>query len=169
MGSEMLTEPKIVEREAQVFAAMRIIVPLADIGRVAPPLVDQVIAWVSENGGEVAGRSFFNYPRCLADGRMEVVVGVPTAARMAPSAEVETGELPPGRYASLHANVGYEQLHEANRTLGDWAEREGLELDGRRNGDGEWCECTRLEIYHLDPPEHPSGMPLTEIAFRLMR
>ncbi|MBJ6988953.1 GyrI-like domain-containing protein [Devosia sp. MC521] len=165
----MLTEPKIVAREAQTFAFMRVVVPQPEIGRVAPPLVDQLIAWIEEMGGTVAGRSFFNYPRCYSDGGMEVIVGVPTTTMMTPSGEVSTAILPAGRYASLHANVDYHQLHDANRVLGEWVEREGLELDGRRDGQGSWSDSTRLEIYHLDPGEHPSGMPVTEIAFRLMR
>ena len=165
----MLTEPKIVEREAQAFAFMSLVVAQPEIGRIAPPLVSQVISWIEEMGGAVAGRSFFNYPRCYADGRMEVIVGVPTREVMSASGEVGSGVLPAGRYASIHANVDYHQLHDANNILGQWAEREGLELDGRRDGQGAWSECTRLEIYHLDPNEHPSGLPLTEIAFRLKR
>lgn len=163
----MLTEPKIIEREEQAYAFMRVVVPQPDIGRVAPPLVDQVLGWIIAKGGTAAGRSFFNYPCCYVDGRMEVVVGVPTTQLMTASGDVGVGRLPGGRYASLHANVDYHQLFEANRVLGDWAAREGHELDGRRDGQGAWSDCTRLEIYHLDPHEHPSGLPLTEVAFRL--
>lgn len=164
----MLSEPKIVERDPQPYAAIVLTLKQPEIGQVAPPLVDTLIAWVEAKGGTVTGRSFFNYPQCYADGRMDVMVGVPTDSVMDGDERVVTGTLPGGRYASLTANVAYDQLNHANMQLGDWAHGQGLELDGRR-GNGFWMEAVRLEIYHLDPHEHPSGLPLTEVAFRLMR
>jgi hypothetical protein len=166
MEGKMLTNPTIFIREPMSFAAMLITVKQPEIGIVAPPLVDQVISWIERRGGEVAGRSFFNYPRCFSDGRMEIVVGVPTQDLLEADDEALTGTLPGGRYASLTANVPYDHLHHANRVLGDWAQREGYAPEGQA-ANGGWVGRTQLEIYHLDAHEHPSGLPVTEIAVKL--
>ena len=76
------------------------------------------------------------------------------------------GTLPGGRYVSV-INIGpYNELMEANMALDSWARANGHKLDGTVSGD-EFRNATRLEIYHKDPGEDPSGHPVTEVAFRL--
>lgn len=162
----MLSEPQIVTRQDQPFAAILLTLRQPEIAGTAPPLVDDVIAWITTHGGKIVGRSFFNYVQFFADGTMQMQVGMPTETVMKPEGRVVTGLLPGGNYASVTAVMPYHELHNANMKLDQWARGEGLELDGHVDGDS-FVGATRLEIYHKDPDEDPSGHPVTEIAFRL--
>lgn len=162
----MLTEPKIVEKAAQPYAAIALTLRQPEISEQAPPLVDDVIAWVKAKGGELAGTPFFNYVNFLPGGTMEMHVGLPTKTLLAGEGRYFTGTLPGGRYASLTATVPYHELHDANMKLHDWATAQGHKLDGTERGD-RFVNANRMEIYHKDPGEDPSGHPVTEIAFRL--
>lgn len=162
----MLTEPSIVEKAAQPYAAIVLTLRQPEIAQQAPPLVEDVIAWVKQRGGELSGPPFFNYVTFLPGGRMEMQVGMPTASVLPPEGRFTTGILPGGRYAAITATVPYHELHDANMKLDDWARGQGLEFAGTVEGDS-FMGATRLEIYHKDPGEDPSGHPVTEIAFRV--
>ena len=162
----MLTEPKIVEKAAQPFAAILLTLRQPEIAAQAPPLVEDVIAWVIGKGLEPSAASFFNYVSFLPDGVMEMQVGVPTATVLPADGRFITGTLPDGRYASITATVPYHELHDANMQLDSWVRGQGLELDGMAEGE-RLLGANRMEIYHQDQGEDPSGYPVTEIAFRL--
>lgn len=162
----MRTNPTIVTRPQQAFAAMVLRLSQPEIASVAPPLIDEVIAWVRAQGGETAGPPFFNYVNFYADGTMEMQAGVPTTSMLTPDAKVSTGTLPGGQFAALTATMPYHELHAANMALHEWTVTRGLRLDGVEESNG-FHDATRLEIYHKDPGEDPSGHPVTEIAFRL--
>jgi hypothetical protein len=74
----MLTEPKIVIRTAQPFAAIVLELTQPEISRKAPPLIADVIEWIRGRGGDIAGPPFFNYMNFAPGGRMEMQVGMPT-------------------------------------------------------------------------------------------
>lgn len=162
----MLTEPIIVTKAAQPFAAMVLTLSQPEIANVAPPLIGDVIDWIKAQGGELAGAPFFNYVAFLPDGKMEMQVGMPTAAVLQADDKVATGTLPAGRYASVTHTGPYHELHAANMQLMDWAKASGHALDGTVQAD-RFVGATRMEIYHKDPGEDPSGFPVTEVAFRL--
>jgi effector-binding domain-containing protein len=162
----MLTEPKIVEKPAQPYAAIVLTVRQPEIAEQAPPLIDDVIAWVKASGGELTGPPFFNYCSFLPGGVMEMQVGMPTATVLPGDGRFSTGTLPAGKYASITATVPYHDLHDANMQLDDWARKQGHDFAGSVQGD-RFVDATRLEIYHKDPGEDPSGHPVTEIAFRI--
>lgn len=162
----MLTEPTIVEKAAQPYAAIVLTLRQPEISEQAPPLIDEVIAWVKEKGGELSGPPFFNYVNFYPGGRMEMQVGMPTATVLPAEGRFTTGSLPAGRYAAMTATVPYHELHDANMKLDDWARGQGHEFAGTVEGDS-FTGGTRLEIYHKDPGEDPSGHPVTEIAFRI--
>lgn len=162
----MLTEPTIVTKPDQPFAAILLKLTQPEISQIAPPLTDDVIAWVKAQGGELTGAPFFNYVSFLPGGVMEMQVGMPTATVLQADGKVSTGTLPGGNYASITATVPYHELHDANMKLHDWTVRTGHTLDGVEEGD-RFINANRMEIYHKDPGEDPSGHPVTEIAFRL--
>jgi effector-binding domain-containing protein len=97
---------------------------------------------------------------------MEMQVGMPTRTVLEGDAGMATGTLPGGRYAVVTHTGPYHELGEANMSLDAWARKQGLTLDGEMKGDG-FVGATRLEIYHKDPGEDPSGHPVTEVAFRI--
>lgn len=162
----MLTEPKIIEKAAQPYAAIVLTLRQPEISGQAPPLIDDVIGWVKEKGGALSGPPFFNYVNFNPGGTMEMQVGMPTASVLPADGRFITGTLPGGRYAVLTATVPYHELHDANMKLDDWARGQGYEFAGTAEGDS-FLGGTRLEIYHKDPGEDPSGHPVTEIAFRI--
>lgn len=162
----MLTEPKIVEKATQPFAAILLTLHQPEIAQQAPQLVEEVIQWVQSKGGELTGPPFFNYVNFYPDGAMEMQVAMPTARVLPPDERFVTGSIPGGRFASITATVPYHELHDANMKLDAWVKAQGVELDGSVEGD-RFVGANRMEIYHKDPGEDPSGHPVTEIAFRL--
>lgn len=162
----MLTEPKIVEKAPQPYAAILLTLRQPEIAQQAPPLIEDVITWVKEQGGELTGPPFFNYVNFFPGGTMEMQVGMPTATVLPGDSRFSTGTLPGGKYASITATVPYHELHDANMQLDSWAKGKRHILDGTVEGD-RFINAVRMEIYHKDPGEDPSGHPVTEIAFRL--
>jgi len=162
----MLTEPRIVEKPDQPYAAIMLTLRQPEIAQQAPPLIEDVIAWVKAQGGELSGAPFFNYVTFFPGGTMEMQVGMPTRSVLAANGRFATGTLPGGKFASITATVPYSELHDANMKLDDWAKAQGHVLDGTVEGD-RFVGANRMEIYHKDPGEDPSGHPVTEIAFRL--
>jgi effector-binding domain-containing protein len=162
----MLTEPKIVEKPAQAFAAMAMTLSQPEISSVAPPLIGEVIAWIEAQGGKTDGAPFFNYVNFFPGGKMEMQVGMPTKTLLVGDATVTTGTLPGGRYASITATAPYHDLHDANMKLDSWAKANGHKLDGTVVGN-RFLGATRMEIYLRDASEDPPGFPVTEVAFRL--
>jgi DNA gyrase inhibitor GyrI len=162
----MLTEPKVVERAPQPFAAVVLDVRQSEISQKAPPRIADVIAWIKAHGGRTAGPPFFNYVEFYPGGRMRMQVGMPVAEAMAGDAGIATGRLPGGRYASVTHTGPYHELMDANMALDAWARERGLRFAGEETADG-FRGATRLEIYHRDPGEDVSGEPVTEVAFRL--
>ncbi len=162
----MLTEPKIVEKSFQPYAAILLTLRQPEIANTAPPLIEDVIKWVQSKGGELTGPPFFNYVAFSPDGTMDMQVGMPTATVLPADGRFASGTLPGGKYASITATVPYHELHDANMKLDSWVKAQRLDLDGREEGD-RYVGANRMEIYHKDPGEDPSGHPVTEIAFRL--
>ena len=162
----MLTEPTIVTKPDQPYAAILLTLTQPEIARKAPQLIDDVIKWVNAHGGRTTGAPFFNYVNFFPDRTMEMQVGMPTDRVLEADDKVTTGTLQGGRFASLTATVPYHQLHDANMKLDEWVKSAGHKLDGRVDGD-RFVGANRMEIYHKDPGEDPSGHPVTEVAFRL--
>lgn len=162
----MLTEARIVEKKEQPFAAILLTLRQPEISEKAPPLIEDVIAWVKSKGGETNGPPFFNYVGFHPGGTMDMQVGMPTTTVLPADGKFATGTLPGGKYASITATAPYHELHAANMKLDDWTKAQKHELDGVVQGDS-FTGANRMEIYHKDPGEDPSGHPVTEIAFRL--
>jgi effector-binding domain-containing protein len=161
----MLSEPKIVEKPDQPYTAIVLDVKQSEISREAPPLIADVIKWINAHGERHSGPPFFNYVD-FAGGRMTMHVGMPTKTVMTGDAGMKTGTVPGGRYAVVTHTGPYNELHEANMALDAWAREKGLTLDGDVDGD-RFVGANRMEIYHRDPGEDPSGHPVTEVAFRI--
>lgn len=160
------TEPRIVTREAQPFAAIVLELTQPEIAGAAPPLIGDIIAWMDARGVEIGGAPFFNYVRFWPGGRMRMQVGMPAREPVTGDGAVEGGTLPGGRYVSVIHHGPYHELGKVHMALMDWAQAQGLELDGTVGEDG-FAGATRLEIYHTDPDDEPDGLPTTEVAFRL--
>jgi effector-binding domain-containing protein len=158
----MSSDPQFTQREPQPYAAIRLDVAQDEIGRLAPPLIGDVIGWVERHGKQV-GPVFFNYLR-MHDGRVEMEVGAPTDTFLDAGARFTTGMLPGGRYAEVTYRGHYDGLRDAHMALHDWLGRQGM-----RPADGPSGEAhTLLEIYVTDPDEVPDPADwITQLAFKI--
>ena len=162
----MLSQPRIVTKPDQPFAAIRISVDRADIPSKAPPLIGQVAGWLGAKGVPPAGAPFFSYLAMPDDGPMVMEVGFPTGDKLTGDDRVRTGVIPAGRFASLVYTGPYDGLYDANVALGKWLATEGV-AHAMPRGAGEYDKAL-LEIYYTDPMQEPDPQKWeTEVAFRL--
>lgn len=160
------TQPQIVTRTEQPYAAIKAILRMEKFGEVLPGLHPQVGAWLRSRGVQPAGDPFFKYNVVDMEREYEVEVGFPIAVAMTGDDRVLAGVLPAGRYATLR-HVGHpDSLYDATATLLNWAKQQGLAFDVKGTGEGErWA--ARLEIYQDVPPPDMNAWE-TDLAFKLI-
>jgi effector-binding domain-containing protein len=167
----MLSEPQVIERAAQPYAAIRARVTMQTLGTALPALHPRVFGWLGEHGIAPAGAPFWKYNLVDMDRELEVEVGVPVAAAVDGDGDgqVLTGVLPPGRYATLRYTGDPSGLADATASLLQWAHDQGLAWDVSQTPDGQrWG--ARLEIYETDPAAEPDMSKwTTQLAFLLSR
>lgn len=163
----MLSEPTIVEREAQPYVAITERVTMADIGVILPDLHPQVGSWLSERSLAPSGAPFWKYDVIDMSGSMEVEVGVPVRAAVVGDERVRAGLLPAGRYATATFTGHPQGLEGATAKLLEWADKNDVRWDMARTDVGEvWG--ARLEIYESDPAVQPDMSKwVTVLSFRL--
>jgi len=162
----MLSQPQIVTKPDQPFAAIRISVDRNDIPSKAPPLIGEVAAWLGAKGSAPSGAPFFSYLAMPHNGPMVMEVGFPIATQLAGDSRVRTGVIRGGRFASLIHTGPYDGLYDANVALGQWLAGQGV-AHQMPAGAGAYDNAL-LEIYYTDPQEEPDPQKWeTEVAFRL--
>ena len=162
----MLSAPKIIVRDDQPFAAIRIELNRLDIPMLAPPLIGEVAAWLERRGIKPAGAPFFSYTGMGPGERLEMEVGFPTAEQVQADGRVIAGIIPRGRFATLRYTGPYVGLYEANMALGEWLAAQG-ESPGGGSAPGRYA-AAHLEIYETDPATEPDpGRWITDVLFRL--
>jgi effector-binding domain-containing protein len=163
----MTEQPHIVERTAQPYVAIKVLVTMQELGDVVPPLNGEVFAWLAAKGVAPAGPPFWKYNLIDMQRFLEIEAGVAVAQPVEGDQRVVSGTLPGGRYASLHHTGHPSTLMAATGSLLDWASAQGLKWDVSETPDGErWA--SRLELYLTDPREEPDMTKWeTELAFRL--
>jgi effector-binding domain-containing protein len=124
-------------------AAVRAEVPMDALRAVFDRGFHEVMRVVQAQGVAITGPPFGFYPRMPTD-TVEVVVGFPVAARIAPEADVTPFELPAGRVVTAIHVGSYESLARTYQELAEWAAAEGFSL-----ADHMW------EAYLTDPAEEP--------------
>lgn len=163
----MLSEPKIVTRPDQPFAAVRVSLDRSEIPSKAPPLIGEVAGWLGSKGVTPTGAPFFSYLEMPEDGPMVMEVGFPTASQLSSSGRVRTGTIPGGRFATIVHTGPYDGLYDANVALGEWLGKQGAPHPMPEAVAGEY-EAALLEIYESDPAvETDASKWVTEVAFRL--
>jgi effector-binding domain-containing protein len=163
----MSTEPTIIERSAQPYAAITVTATMQNLGEVVPPLNGEVFGWLAAHGGEPAGPPFWKYNVIDMERGLEIEAGVATREPVAGDERVHGGVLPAGRYATLQ-HVGHPStLIDATARLLRWADAQDLKWDVSPTSEGERWGC-RLELYLTDPREQPDMNAWeTQLAFRL--
>jgi effector-binding domain-containing protein len=158
----MLSEPKIITREPQSYAAIRLTASQSEIAEKAPPLIGEVLGWIAQHG-EQAGAAFFNYTR-MAGSTLDIEVGAPTKTLLKGDGRVVAGTLPAGRYVTVTYTGHYSGLRDAHEQLHQWLARQPDTQPFDMAGGG----LTLLEIYETDPDEVADPAQwITHIVFKL--
>jgi effector-binding domain-containing protein len=160
----MVSEPRIEQRGAQPYAAIRTRVTMAQVPTACPPLISQVSGWLDSRRIVAPGPAFFRY--ATFDGEHVVVdVGFPIRESVAGDDRVRTGTFPAGRYATLVHTGHYSGLAEATGRLLAWGRQQGLRWDASSD-EREWA--ARIEWYPTDPMAEPDPQKwVTELAIQL--
>jgi effector-binding domain-containing protein len=163
----MLSEPAIVEREAQPYVAITERVTMSDISAVLPDLHPQVGAWLTDRQMRPAGAPFWKYDLIDMANFLEVEVAVPVATAVEGDERVRAGVLPAGRYVTATFTGHPMGLENATATLLEWGKQHDVTWDMAATDVGEvWG--ARLEIYETDPLIEPDMAKWqTTLAFRL--
>ncbi|MEZ6016881.1 MAG: GyrI-like domain-containing protein [Planctomycetota bacterium] len=140
-----LTEPTwtVVELTVQPTVTVRTEVAPAEISRTLAALLPEVVRYVGEVGGEVAGPPFTRY-HGEKDGKLDLEVGVPVRKGVEGRGRIQASTLPGGR-AVTGDHVGeYHRLTETHAKLAAWLAEHGEVASG-----GVW------EVYWTDPGLEP--------------
>jgi effector-binding domain-containing protein len=161
----MFSDPKIIIRPAQPFAAIQLDVSRAELPQHAPQLIDEVAGWLGRRGAAPVGAPFFSYLRMYGESMLDMEAGFFTSELLQADERVRTAILPGGRYAMLRYTGPYDHLYEAHMALGEWLGSQGInpmpESAAR-------YDHVRLEHYETDPADVPDPANwITDVAFRL--
>ena len=153
---------ELQDRPVLTYAAVRLRLPLGELGPALAKLWPEVSAWLDERGITPAGRPLIRY-HVIDMPEIEISVGLPIESGAVGDGRIEVGELPAGRYAVL-VHVGpYEMLVQANADLQRWAADNGVAFDGSDGASG-WAG--RVEFYLTDPMDDPDPLAWrTEVAY----
>ncbi|MEC9342642.1 MAG: GyrI-like domain-containing protein [Pseudomonadota bacterium] len=145
-----LSIPRVIEREAESYLAMRSGGAMRDLPQFAPPLIADLHDWMARRGIVAAGPVFFRYRRLGSDGSVELDVGHAVARPGETGDGVVEDALPAGRYAAATYTGPYDRLHDAFCMLHGWIRARGLEPAETAGPQGRMIGC-QLEIYRIGP------------------
>lgn len=147
----MLTLPRIVEREAQHYAAVSAEVHIP-FGEQIGPLMGEAAGYLAGTGSDF-GPAVFKY-NVIDMPRLEVELGFVTPSAVAGNARVRPGVLPAGRYVTTTYFGHYDNLESVTAVVIGWAKQKGIEWDSTPGPDGE-SFVSRVEIYPNGPDDEP--------------
>jgi len=159
-----MSQPKLENRPEQPYVGICARVMMKELGVVLPPLHNQLMDWMEAQGIEPVGPPFFRYLVIDMEKGFDMEVGVPVASVVEVQANIRSGVLPAGAYATLVHTGHYSGLREATQTLLEWALENGIEWHVAIAGGSEAWEA-RLEIYRNVGLEKDPEKWETELAF----
>jgi effector-binding domain-containing protein len=162
----MLSEPMIIQREAQPYVAITERVTMSDLTETLPEVYPRVGAWLSERALRQAGAPFWKYDVIDMDNTMEVEVAVPVFEPVEGDDDVRAGLVPAGRFVTASFTGHPAGLREATAALLAWGAEHDVAWDMASTDVGEvWG--ARLEIYE-SAGEPDMAKWVTTLAFRLV-
>lgn len=161
----MITKPRIDERPEVPYIGIRAQVRPSQFKKIIPQFLDQIFAYLDEQGAAPASAPFMRYHVINMAGNMDVEIGVPVTAPLVGRGEMRAGALPAGRYASLvYRGVGGVT---GNKALVEWAKANGILWDRWEDPNGDAFR-SRVEFFVTDPAEQPDRKKWeTEVAIKL--
>ena len=148
----MAIEPKIVERAATPYVAVRRAVTIP-FGEVIPGIMEKLFAEVNKKRLQPDGPVFFKY-NFINMPELEIDFGVPLARQVEAAGELVAGVLPAGRYVQLIHFGHYDRLIDATGFLIRWAREQGIRWDAIETPEGDTF-VSRLETYPNGPHDEP--------------
>jgi len=162
----MITKPKIDQRPEQPYVGIRTQVKPSQFKKIIPQFLDEIFAWLNEQGIKPSEAPFMRYYVIAMGSEMDVEIGVPVATPLAAGTDrIQPQTLPAGRYASLiYRSVGGIT---GNKALVEWARDNGIRWDRWDDPKGDAFRC-RIETFLTDPAEQPDRKKWeTEVAIKL--
>jgi hypothetical protein len=92
--SQTIDEPRIEERGAQPYAAIKSLATMEELGTVLPGLHPEVRSWLEQRGVAPSGAPFFKYNVIDMERQLEVEVGWPITPSLDGDERVLVGVLP---------------------------------------------------------------------------
>ena len=164
------TEPKMEQRPAQYYVAIRNQTTMSAMPNLIPQCIDEVAAWLGQQGIEPDGAPIIRYHACpsaaMMTATLDIAIGFPVSRVVTGTDRITADTLPAGRYAAL-VYTGVENGIAGNAALIEWANQQGIQWDSRDNEIGE-AFAGRVE-HLLDGPDddpNPSNWK-TEVAIKL--
>lgn len=160
----MLSEPKLEQRAAQPYVAIRRQVTMQELGTVLPPLHDDVMRWLQSKDIASTDAPFFRYLVMDMDkNQFDVEVGWPIATPVTGEGDIIGGALPAGRYGVILNTGPFSDLVGAHYALLEWGKKHNISW---QTSDQDRAWGARLEFYITDPAEEPDPQKWkTEVAF----
>lgn len=141
-------------------AYVRHIGPYAGQGQLFAELFGKLMRWAGPRGlirfPETKTLSvYYEDPNVTDKGRLRVDCGMTVPPETQAEGEVGRTDLPAGKYAVAHFELGEQEYGEAwNAVMGGWLPESGYQPDDR--------PC--LELYLNDPKQHPQGKSIVDIC-----
>ena len=160
-----MSPPRIEQRPARPYAAIRVSAVPTELPTVLPPLTGEVLAWLTARGVAPDGPELWRYLVIDMSARLTVEVGFPVPEVLKSDGRVVTGTLPGGAYVVTTFHGHPRGLTQATADLLQWAEDTGVRWDKRPEDGGEaWG--ARIEWYLTADEPDPDAWD-TELAFLL--
>ncbi len=160
------TEPKIEQRDAQHYIAIRTQTPSHTFPEIIPQLIDETEAWLTGRNIKPAGAPFMRYHVINMENDMDVEIGFPIANAISGDGRVSSGVLPAGRYGTL-VYTDVTKGIEGNSVLIGWAEKEAVNWDAWDTENGH-AFASRVEFFLDGPDDHPDPTTWrTEVAIKI--
>jgi effector-binding domain-containing protein len=149
----MLSEPKLEQRAAQPYAAIRAAVPIP-FGKYLPSLWDEVDHWLDKNGIHTHGPAIIRYLTTDMSKKLDMDVGFAIDQAIPGDKRILVDELPAGEYATLVYTGPYKGkgIFKATVTLLDWAAEHHIAWDVSTQNNVEWWNG-RVEWYLSNPQQ----------------
>ncbi|MCC6612601.1 MAG: GyrI-like domain-containing protein [Anaerolineae bacterium] len=159
--------PKLEQREAQPYVAIRTQVTMGEMGSgIIPQLHGEVVAWLLQHDAAPSGPPLIRYRVIDMMNKLDIELGWPVASAMSGDGRVLADSLPAGRYASL-VYTDVRKGIEGNKALIDWAREKGLEWDHWEAPGGD-AFGSRVEFFLTNPDDEPDMAKWeTEVAIRV--
>lgn len=162
----MVTEPKIQHRNAENYVAIPAELTMQEMSQ-TPQIFDQLVAWLAAHDIQNYGKLFIRYIVIDMAAKMQLEFGAFLPNAIEGDAQVVTGVIPEGQYATLVYHGHYDGLYDATSHMVKWARDNQVKWDQFESTKGDGF-ISRLEIYINSPEEEPDPAKWeTILAFKV--